>query len=73
MHLNHDRELKLLGDALKITLDAMIYDIAAIKDPKHKIDMVQEYDKAVNWMLHMTKCFDDMNCWLTAFGTPEGA
>ena len=60
--MNHDRELKLLGDALKITLDAMIYDIAAIKDPK-----------AVNWMLHMTKCFDDMNCWLTAFGTPEGA
>ena len=70
--MNHDEELRNLGIALKILLYSYDYEISQIMDAKHRTELIQEFDKARHFMLKMTKCFDDMNCYFTAFGSPEG-
>lgn len=71
--MNHDDELKNLGIALKIILIGYEMEIRKITDPRHRAGVIQEFDKAKHFMLKMTKCFDDMNCWFTAFGVDGDA
>jgi hypothetical protein len=71
--MNHDNELKTLGEVLKIIIVSYRLEIAAIKDPKHRTELIQELDKMEHYMIKMTKCLDDMNCWFTAFGADGNA
>ena len=66
--MNHDNELRILGLSLKLVLAAIDADIANIKNPKHQIEVKQEFEKAQHWMVKMSQTFDDLNTWLTAFG-----
>ena len=66
--MNHDNELRILGHALKFVLVCFDADINEIKDPKHQIEVKQEFEKAQHWMIKMSQTFDDLNTWLTAFG-----
>ena len=66
--MNHDNDLKVLGLALKLVLAQYDAEIAQIKDPKHRIGVIQEFEKAQHYMIKMTKAFDDLNSWFTAFG-----
>lgn len=69
--MNHDNDLKVLGLALKLVLSQYDAEIAQIKDPKHRPGVIQEFEKAQHYMIKMTQCFDDLNSWFTAFGSPE--
>lgn len=71
--MNHDDELKNLGVALKILLIGYKMEIDKIKDPKQRTGLIQEFDKAKHFMYKMSKCFDDMNCFFTAFGVNGNA
>lgn len=71
--MNHDNELMQLGTDLAIVLIMFENEIDRIKDGKKRTALIQEYDKAKHFMLKMTKCFDDMNCWFTAFGVDGDA
>lgn len=71
--MNHDEKLKNLGIALKIVLISYESEISQLKDPKHRAGLIQEFDKARHFMLKMTKCMDDMNCWFSAFGADGNA
>ena len=66
--MNHDNELRILGQALKFVLVCFDADINKIKDPTHQIEVKQEFEKAQHWMIKMSQTFDDLNTWLTAFG-----
>lgn len=71
--MNHDNELKTLGEVLKDISISYALEIAKIKDPKHRTELIQELEKMEHYMLKMTKCLDDMNCWFTAFGADGNA
>lgn len=71
--MNHDPELQMLGMMLKVVLAKFNAEIAQIKDPKHRTALIQEFDKMQHYMLKMTKCLDDMNCWCSAFGVDGNA
>ena len=71
--MNHDTELKYLGKVLKIVLTQFDLEIDEIKDPKHRREVVQEFEKAQHYMIKMTMCLDDLNTWLTAFGVDGNA
>ena len=71
--MNHDNDLKVLGLALKLVLSQYDAEIGLIKDPKHRTELNQEFEKAQHYMIKMTKCLDDMNCWFTAFGADGNA
>lgn len=66
--MNHDKELIKLSWPLKMVSMAFANDILEIKDPRHRIEMQQKYDKFIHWAIKMTETLDDMNEWLTAFG-----
>lgn len=71
--MNHDAELKSLSSELQNVLSKYIDEIAIIKDPKHRIALIQEFEKAQHYMLKMSQCLDAMNCWFTAFGADGNA
>ena len=70
--MNHDGELKVLGMALKRTIKAFESDVSDIISAKHRTEQRQQLDLAIHYMLKMSDALDDLNEWLTAFGTPDG-
>lgn len=66
--MNHDEDLKNLGLALKIVLAKFNDEIHNIKDPKHRVEQIQQFDKICHFMVKMTLLMDEMNRWLSAFG-----
>lgn len=66
--MNHYDDLVVLELALKIVLSKYEAEITAIKDHKHRTELIQEFDKARHYMHKMAKYLNDMNCWFTAFG-----
>ena len=71
--MNHDNDLKVLSLALKLVLSQYDAEICKITDPKHRNEVIQEFEKAQHYMLKMTQCFDDLNQWFTAFGVDGNA
>ena len=70
--MNHDDELKPLGDVLKKVFDAFNDDIDKIKNPKLMIDCRQNLDVAYHWALKMSMLLDDLNVYLSVFGSQGG-
>lgn len=71
--MNHDGDLKVLGLALKLVLSQYDAEISEIMDPKHRTQVIQEFEKAQHYMVKMTQVLDDLNCWFTAFGVGRDA
>ena len=69
--MNHDEDLKNLWLALKIVLAKFDGEIHNIKDPKHRVEQIQQFDKICHYMIKMTLLMDEMNRWLTAFGDKD--
>ena len=69
--MNHDEDLKALGESLKNVLSKFEDEIHNIKDPKHKVEQIQQFDKICHYMVKMSLLMDEMNRWLSAFGDKD--
>lgn len=70
--MNHDNDLKSLGDDLKKTFDSFNNDIDKIKNHKLMMDCRQNLDMAYHWALKMSMLLDDLNVYLSVFGSQGG-
>ena len=68
--MNHDSELQILGLMLKVVLAKYDAEISMV-NTKHRTELIKEFEKAQHYMVKMTKIFDDLNEWFSAFGSPE--
>lgn len=69
--MNHDDDLMVLDLALKIVLAKFDFEIRNIKDPKHRVEQIQQFEKICHFKVKMTSLMDEMNRWLSAFGDKD--
>lgn len=70
--INHVRSgsMKAAGVFVTDSLKRMKEEIGRIEDPKHRVEMIEEYDKAKHWASKWWHSMEDIDTWLNAFG-PE--
>ena len=71
--MNHDEILIKMGSAYKAMILEFIEELDQIKNPKHQVQIRQEFEKARHYYEKFADKMVDVNEWLTAFGVDGNA
>ena len=69
--MNHVEELSKFGSAYAVAIGGLINDVQRICDPKHRVEKQQDLDKIIHLMLKVSERMNELNNWLTVFGSPN--
>ena len=69
--MNHDEAYGRFCTAYANLMHEVICDINRIKNPKHKIEKQQEFDKMDYYVHKGMIVMIELNNWLRVFGAPE--
>ena len=69
--MNHNEAYGRFCTAYADLMHDVICDINQIKNPKHKVEKQQEFDKLDYYVHKGMIVMIELNDWLTAFGSPE--
>lgn len=69
--MNHDEAYGRFVTAYANLLHELICDINQIKNPKHKVEKQQEFDKMDYYVHKGMIVMIELNNWLRVFGSPE--
>lgn len=67
--MNHTSKIQDMELEYKLLIGDFMKDLQRIGYPKHKAEQLQVFDKIIYWHEKMKKSIDELNDWLSAFGS----